>query len=190
MEFEMLFKTYPMIKTDDLILKKIEGEDIHEFFEIHSSERLYQYIPGKAKKNIQSVENMIGHYERDFNKKKMIFLGIYTRKPEQKLVGIAEIFNIDKKVNMVTIGYRLHEDYWGKGIATNVVDLMTNYMFNTIRVNRIQAFVMPENNKSKDVLKRNCFTYEGTIRQGEIWKDKGLIDLELYSILQKDYKEL
>ncbi|MTI49938.1 GNAT family N-acetyltransferase [Sporosalibacterium faouarense] len=190
MEYELLFSSYPVITSNEIVLKEIEVEDLNDFYEIHNSELIYKYIPGKARKNIKSVENMIGHYKRDFNKKKMIFLGIYITIPEKKLIGIAEIFDINKKINMITIGYRLNENYWGKGIATKVVKMITGYMFEKIRVNRIQAFVMAENVRSKEVLKRNEFVYEGTIRQGEIWKEKGLIDLELYSILKQDYEKL
>lgn len=190
MEFEALYNSYPVIESDELVLKKIEYEDLNDFFEIHSSELIYSYIPGKAKKNIKSVKNMIGHYERDFNKKKMIFLGIYIKKPVEKLIGIAEIFDVDKKIDMVTVGYRLNTNYWGKGIATRATKLMIDFLFNEIKVNRIQAFVMTENLKSGKVLKRNHFVHEGTIRQGQIWKEKGLVDLELYSLLSEDYHKL
>lgn len=190
MDFELLFKSYPVIESDELVLRKIEDEDLNEFFEIHSSELIYEYIPGKAKKNINTVKNMIRHYERDFNKKKMIFLGIYNKKPQQKLIGIAEIFDIDKKISMVTIGYRLNTNYWGKGIATQVTKLIVDFLIDEIKVNRIQAFVMPQNKKSGEVLKRNHFVYEGTIRQGQVWKEKGFVDLELYSLLKEDYYDL
>lgn len=65
----------------------------------------------------------------------------------QKLVGIAEIFNIDKTADMVTIGYSLNPEYWGKGIATITTRILVNYLFNEIQVNRIQAFVMTDNKK-------------------------------------------
>ncbi|EGW37168.1 ribosomal-protein-alanine N-acetyltransferase [Desulfosporosinus sp. OT] len=63
---------------------------------------------------------------------------------------------------------------------------MTDYLFNDIGINRIQAFVMPENIKSQNVLQRNCFVKEGIIRQGYVWKGKGVVDLILYSFLKSD----
>ncbi len=187
MEFDLLYSKYPVIESEELVLKMIEDEDLDDFFEIHSSEIIYRYIPGKAKKNIKTVRNMIGHYSRDFNKKKMIFLGIYLKNPIQKMVGIVEIFDINKNINMVTVGYRLNENYWGKGISTRALKHLVNFLFSQIKVNRIQAFVMTENTRSGQVLKRNNFVYEGTIRKGQVWKDKGLVDLDLYSLLYDDY---
>lgn len=77
----------------------------------------------------------------------------------------------------MTFGYTINKNYWGNGYATRY----------TNEVNRVQAFVMPENRRSHNVLKRCGFTKEGTIRQGYIWKDKGLVDLTLYSVLSSEY---
>jgi len=188
MFFESLYETYPVIESDDIVLKKIEDTDLDDFFAIHSNDEVHRYIPGKAKMNLKTVGNMISHYERDFDKRKMIFLGIYHKKSDSKLVGIAEMFDIDKKVEMITIGYRLHPGYWGCGIATKSTEMMVNYLFNKIQVNRIQGFVMPENIKSAEVLKRNGFTLEGTLRSSQYWKDKGVVDLQVYSILRSEYQ--
>ncbi len=46
---------------------------------------------------------------------------------------------------------------------------------------------MSENTKSHNVLERSGFVKEETIRQGNIWKDKGIVDLTLYSVLKKEY---
>jgi ribosomal-protein-alanine N-acetyltransferase len=129
---------------------------------------------------------MIGHFERDFNKRKEIFLGICLNTEPDNIVGIAEMFDYSHDINMITIGYRLNESFWGRGIATKAVKAMTDYLFTDIGINRIQAFVMPENIKSQSVLVRNSFTREGLIRQGHIWKGKGVVDLILYSRLQSD----
>lgn len=186
MRFDLLYSEYPMLENEGVVLKKISEGDIDDFFMIHSREEVYKFIPGKARKNIKTVKNMIGHYERDFNKKKMVFLGVYIREFEEKLVGLAEIFDINKTADMVTIGYRINPEYWGRGIATITTRILVNYLFDDIEVNRIQAFVIPENSKSAEVLKRNSFIYEGTIRQGQFWKDKGLVDLQVYSLLRGD----
>lgn len=184
MNYKKLYEEFPYLESKEIVLKKISDSDAEDLFEIHSNENLYKFKPGVPKKNLQTVANMIGHYERDFNKKKMVFLGVYY---ENRLVGVAEIFDIDDKVNMLTFGYTLNESYWGRGIATNTTKILLQYFFETLDVNRVQAFVMPENQKSKNVLLRNNFKKEGLIRQGQFWTGRGIIDLELYSILKNEY---
>ena len=78
--------------------------------------------------------------------------------------------------------------FGGKGIATKTVKAMVDFLFGDIGMNRIQAFVMPENLKSQKVLERNGFVKEGIIRQGHIWKGRGVVNLVLYSLLKTDMR--
>jgi len=113
-----LFEKFPVLKTDDIVLKKVEIEDADNLFEILTNKNIFKYTPGNPLKNMDAVKNVIGHYERDFKKRKTIFLGIFLKAEKNKLVGIAEIFDFNYDVNSVEIGYRINENYWGKGIAT------------------------------------------------------------------------
>ncbi|MDF2513085.1 MAG: acetyltransferase family protein [Herbinix sp.] len=176
----------PYIVTDKVILRKIVDTDIEGLFEIYNNKNVFTYIPGDIKKNKETVQNMIGHFERDFHKRKTIFLGIYLPEAPEQIVGVAEMFEYDDKVNMITIGYRLNERYWGKGIATQTVKAMVDYLFNTVGINRIQAFVMPANVKSQKVLEKNNFIKEGILRQSQHWKGIGVVDLIVYSLLPSD----
>ena len=180
------YEQFPHIAGDEITLRKIAASDLDSLFEIYSNEKLFQHSPVMLKKNKDTVSNMIGHFERDFNKRKEIFLGISLNSEPDSIVGVAEIFDYSPDVNMITIGYRLNDRFWGKGIATKTVKAMTDYLFNDIGINRIQAYVMPENIKSQNILQRNGFVKEGVIRQGSIWKGKGVVDLILYSLLKSD----
>ncbi len=176
----------PHIVTDEITLRQIVPTDLDSLFEIYSNENLFKYSPVMLKKNKETVANMIGHFERDFHKRKEIFLGISLNNEPDSIAGVAEMFDYSQDINMITIGYRLNDRYWGKGIATKTVKAMVEYLFDEVGINRIQAFVMPENTKSISVLQRNSFVEEGTIRQGQIWKGKGVVDLRLFSLLRTD----
>jgi [ribosomal protein S5]-alanine N-acetyltransferase len=186
MDKEILFSQFPFIQTDEITLRKIEKSDLDNLYFIYCNEVLFKYTPGVVKKNKATVENMISHFERDFYKKKTIFLAICLNEDLKRIIGVVEIFDFDAKVNMVTIGYRLNEDYWGHGYATKTVEALCDYLINTIGINRVQAFVMLVNIKSIKVLERSGFTKEGTIRQGVVWTGKGVVDLDLYSFLKSD----
>lgn len=187
MNYNKLFEKFPIMENNNILLKQIQKQDLDDYIEINMDAELYRFKPGEPRKTISAVENIIGHHERDFNKKIIINLGIYLKREECKMVGVAEIFDIDTKVSAATIGYTLNQKYWGKGIATESAALLLEYLFHEIDVNRIQAFVMPQNEKSKNVLLRNKFIKEGTIRQGNYWKGRGVVDLELYSLLKSEY---
>lgn len=182
------YDKFPHIVTDEITLREIVASDIDSLFEIYNNEKLFRHSPSMLKKNKDTVVNMIGHFRRDFNKKKEIFLGITLNENPAFLVGVAEIFDYNRDVNMITIGYRLNDRFWGKGIATKTVKSITDYLFKEIGINRIQAFVMPENINSLNVLRRNHFVEEGIIRQAHIWKGIGVVDLTLFSMLRSEYQ--
>ena len=48
---------------------------------------------------------------------------------------------------------------------------------------------MPINYRAMLVLERCGFVKEGTIREGFLWPDKGIVDLALYSLLPTDLKQ-
>jgi [ribosomal protein S5]-alanine N-acetyltransferase len=190
LNWNIVFGEFPVLESDELILKKIEEHHLEELFEIYRNDSVFKYCGIIPKHKKETVNNMISHFDRDFNKQTRIKWGIFSKKNNNLLLGIIEAFDFNKKVDMVTIGYFLAEANWGKGIATSAVSVLTEFLFNYVDVNRIQAEVMPLNENSKKVLLKNSFYKEGTLRQATIWSGKGLVDLEIYGLLKEDYIKL
>lgn len=190
MELKQIFDGFPILESNEYILKNIEVSNLEELFQIYSNDQVFKFCGILPKNNKETVKNMINHFERDFQKQTRVKWGIFSINDINKLLGIIEVFDINKKVKMVTIGYYLAEDSWGKGIATNAVKILIEFLFNNVKVNRIQAEVMPLNETSKRVLLKNGFHHEGTIRAGAVWAGKGIVDLEIYGILKKDFINL
>lgn len=187
MNVDALFGALPELQSDHVRLAKVEEKHLEELFEIYSNDRVFDYCGIIPKHNKDTVRKMIPHFERDYLKKSVIKWGIFAHQDNDRLVGIAEAFNFNQKVNMVTIGYFLAESYWGKGLATESVRLLTRFLFEEADLNRIQAEVMPANEVSKKVLLKNGYVYEGTLRQASLWSGKGIVDLEMYSLLKGEY---
>ncbi|MFD2443798.1 GNAT family N-acetyltransferase [Bacillus sp. CGMCC 1.16607] len=188
MNMDAIFNTFPVLASDLLVLKKIEDHHIEEVFNIYSNVRVFEHCGIIPKQNKDTVKKMIGHFERDYVKNSRVKWGIFTQSGQ--LVGIIEAFDFNQKVNMVTIGYFLAEEYWGKGIALEAVRMLVKFLFIEGNVNRIQAEVMPLNDPSKKVLLKNGFIKEGTLRQATLWSGKGIVDLEIYSILKDEYQNV
>lgn len=181
-----IFNEFPVLKSDRLIMKKIEEQDIEGVFAIYSNESVFEYCGIIPKHNKDTVKKMIHHFERDYIKRTRIKWGIFFN---DELTGIIEAFDFNQKVNMCTIGYFLAESYWRKGIATEAVRVLLKFLLQEANVNRIQAEVMPQNEMSKKVLLKNGFTYEGTLRQATLWSGKGVVDLDIYSLLSEEYMQ-
>lgn len=187
MNIEMVFGDFPVLESVNLVLRKIEEVHLQEVYSIYDNDKVFEYCGIIPKHNLQTVRKMIGHFDRDYYKKSRIKWGIFQKNQSDKLVGIIESMDFNQKVNMVSIGYFLAEEYWGRGIATESVHMLVKFLFEKVNVNRIQAEVMPANEVSKKVLLKNGFIKEGLLRKASLWSGKGVIDLEIYGILKEDY---
>ncbi|MGF9966980.1 GNAT family N-acetyltransferase [Bacillus rhizoplanae] len=188
MDLEMVFEEFPVLESANLVLKKIEDVHLQDVYAIYNNDKVFEYCGIIPKHNMKTVSKMIQHFERDYNKQSRIKWGIFRKNESDTLVGIIEAMDFNRKVNMVTIGYFLAEVYWGKGIASEAVYTIVKFLFEDVHINRIQAEVLPANDFSKKVLLKNGFIKEGLLRQATLWSGKGIVDLEIYSILQEDYK--
>lgn len=187
MNKEKVFAEFPLLNSEKLVLKKIEDAHLQELFAIYDNEKVFEYCGIIPKHNIQTVSKMIGHFTRDYKKESIVKWGIFQKSHSDQLVGIIEAMEFNQKVNMVTIGYYLAEDYWGKGLASDAVNILVKFLFEEVNINRIQAEVMPLNEASKKVLQKNGFLKEGLLRQAKVWSGKGVVDLEIYGLLKEEY---
>lgn len=95
MNIDKLFKAFPYIETKELILRKTEKEEFEEWYSLTTTN---EYTPGKGRKISRSATyNVLSkHMDRDFAKRKTIFLGIYLKSEMNKLVGDLVIFKVFK----------------------------------------------------------------------------------------------
>ena len=97
--------------------------------------------------------------------------------------GIGLEMNTDVFRKSAEIGYWLGEPFWGQGIATEAVRVMTDYAFSTLDLCRIYAGVFEWNPASMRVLEKAGYVFEGRLRQSVI-KDGKIIDQFLYAIIR------
>lgn len=80
------------------------------------------------------------------------------------------------------LGYWIGEPWWGQGIATEAVRLMTQYAWETLGVERLYAVVFANNPASMHVLEKCGFEKEGISRRAVI-KNGKMMDEVRYAIL-------
>lgn len=103
-------------------------------------------------------------------------------------VGIIGFKDYDKLNGKIEIGYWLSQYQQGQGIVTRSVEELLYYAFEQLGVNRIQIKVAVGNEKSNRIPKRLGFRLEGVERDGELQSDKVYADINVYSLLKKEYK--
>lgn len=82
------------------------------------------------------------------------------------------------------IGYWIGQPYWGKGITTNAVQLITEYGFHTLGLQRIFSGVFDYNKASQRVLEKAGFKLEGIFEKAVI-KNNKICDEYRYGLINK-----
>ena len=63
------------------------------------------------------------------------------------------------------VGFWIGEPFWGKGVATQALKLITDYGFNKLNLARIYAGAFEYNTGSMKVLEKNGFIKEGILKK-------------------------
>ena len=100
-------------------------------------------------------------------------------------IGIFRQGNIHRQT--AELGYYIAEEYWGKGIMTEAVKQICEYVFANSDIIRIYAEPFAYNIASCRVLEKVGFQYEGTLRSNAV-KNGRVIDMEMYSLLKAEIK--
>lgn len=105
---------------------------------------------------------------------------------EDKVVGSIGVFR-QGNIHRLTaeLGYYIAEEYWGRGIMTEAVRQICQYVFEKSDIIRIYAEPFAYNAASCRVLEKTGFQYEGTLRNNAV-KNGKVIDMKMYSLLKAE----
>lgn len=107
---------------------------------------------------------------------------------DDKVVGSIGIFRQDNIHRQTAeLGYYIGERHWGKGIMTEAVTQICDYVFEKSDIMRIYAEPFAYNTASCRVLEKAGFQYEGTLRSNAV-KNGKVIDMRMYSLLKTEIK--
>lgn len=97
-------------------------------------------------------------------------------------IGVFRKDNIHSRT--AEMGYYISEEFWAKGLGTNAVKAVCNYIFNNTDIIRIFAEPFAYNTASCRILEKNGFVCEGTLRCNAI-KNGQIVDMKMYSLVKE-----
>lgn len=104
-------------------------------------------------------------------------------------IGYCGFLNIDiknsKAESYMGIGDKKH---WGKGLGNEIRELLLEYGFNELSLNKIYSYVWADNEKMLELNKKFGFIVEGLLRQ-DIFSHGNRRDRYIMGILKKEYNE-
>ena len=154
-----LFDEYPVLYDDAVIMNRITADDIPALEAVTGDPRVTKTIPAFLyEQKYDDKHLMLENLDDEcFQTKESLLLAVRLKEDGFPLVGVAEIYNYEEDKKKASIGYRGAYAEWGKGIATRVVMLFTDYLFGEAGLKTITAHVLSTNHASKHVLEKCGF---------------------------------
>jgi len=154
---------------------RLDGEDIYlrscvvsdctdEYLSWLNDPQVNEYLETRWEK--QDLESISKFVDAKLKSKDEYLFAIITKDIQEKHIGNIKIGPIHPRYLYADISYFLGDRaYWGKGLATQAIGLVTSFGFDTLGLFRIQAGVHEKNIGSIRALQKSHFMHEATLRK-------------------------
>lgn len=176
----------PELETERLKLRKLtlnDAEDLREWLGLDIVYKYWGRPAGKGEKNpellfIDARPNVKRKPSHDF------IWGIIN-KEDNKVIGIIEVFDVEND-RLGNIGYRINPVFWNKGICSEALKRIVNFIYTETKIDRLQTSADVDNIASNEVLRKCGFTQEGCIRHGKM--GSRYCTYNIYGYIRDDFK--
>ena len=171
-----------MLKGESIVLRPVHEADLDRLWEFHTDvDNRGAFFP----RGIMSQTAFRKQFHDD---------GYWTQdegtllivSPDDEIFGHIEFFKTVNYLDEFELSYLIYStDHRRQGVATQALNLMVRYLFESKRTNRLRLVIHPDNAASRRLAEKCGFQHEGTARGA--WYNAGRHhDVEIYSILHDD----
>ena len=171
-----------MLKGKTIMLRPVRDTDLDQLYEFHVDiDNRGDFFPRGilAQPAFCKQFQETGFWSKDEGMLVMV-------SPQDAILGHIEYYKTVNYLDEYELSYQVYAtEQRGKGVATEAVNLLVRYLFETKRVNRIRLVIHPGNLASRRLAEKCGFRHEGTARGA--WYNQGRHqDVEIYAILHQD----
>jgi ribosomal-protein-alanine N-acetyltransferase len=130
--------------------------DEQEIFTLRSDREINKYLDRQVSNTIDDARNFINMVNGNINKNDSLYWAI-TLRNRNILVGTICLFGFSDENNKCEIGYELLTNFQGQGIMKEAAEKVIDHAFNTIKVQKIEAFLHRDNQHSIKLLEKLAF---------------------------------
>ena len=177
-------------ETERLIIRPWQMDDLDAFFQLEQNPNVgpnagWKPILDRA----ESAEILKGFTEKPDE------LCAITLKSSGRAIGSLGLHTDDKRapeLQTVTrmLGYVLDEPYWGQGYMTEAARGALRFAFDRMALELVSVYHFPFNDRSRRVIEKCGFRYEGTLRRSTLRFDGAVLDDVLYSMTRDEFYTL
>ena len=187
MNLDCVFKSFPRLETEHLVLRRLHPSDAASLYAILSDEDVARFYDDEAFTDVSQAREQLEAWERGFEAWRVIRWGIVQRGTDE-VIGTCGYYGFHRWHARASLGYELARPYWRQGMMTEALAAIIGFGFREVGLNRVQGVLMPGNVVSVKLLEKLGFQREGILRQYENWGGKGYADLLMFALLRQEYE--
>ena len=137
------------LQTARLILRPFRAEDIDAMAQLFANPDFMRFSSGvftERKRTVDFIEKVTG-----WDRASMPSQFAVVPRGKDAVIGYCGFHHHPEVPGEVEIGYRLHPDYWNRGLITEAALAVRDHGFADLELQRVISLIHPENSPSRRV---------------------------------------
>ena len=176
------------IETSRLILRRAIREDAEAMFRNWASDpEVTKYLTWPTYEKVETAYQILDLWTEEY-KKSNYYQWMIVLKELGEPIGSISVVRQNDRVEEAEIGYCIGSPWWHRGITTEALSAVIEYLFLEVGMNRVAARHDPNNPHSGGVMRKCGMKYEGTNRACDR-NNQGICDTAQYAILRREWQK-
>lgn len=176
---------FPVLTGQRVCLRAPRVQDIDDVFALFSHADVMRYWSSAPMRVRMQAEGKLEEMLEGFARRDSLNWLIAARRGD-RAIGSCTLYRFDARHRRAELGYALHPQWWGQGLASEAVALALDWGFQRLGLHRIEADIDPRNEASRRLLAGLGFRREGLLRQ-RFLVDGSATDSEIFGLLQDEW---
>ena len=150
------------LRTPRLILRSFRQEDVDAMAQLFANPDFMRFSLGvynERKQTVAFIDKVMGWDRANMPSQ----FAVVPRAEDDAVIGYCGFHHHPEVAGEIEIGYRLHPDYWNRGLITEAARAVRDHGFRVWKLSRVISLIHPENIPSRRVAEKNGMKVEKEI---------------------------
>ncbi len=174
------------LETDRLVLRRYVREDAAAMYKNWASDQeVTRFLMWPAHSGPEVSQSVMEDWVKRYSDKSYYHWAIVWKDNGGEPIGDIAVVDMKEETSTAHIGYCIGRTWWHRGMTSEALKAVMDFLLDAVEVNRIESRHDPRNPNSGKVMKKCGMRYEGTLRSAD-WNNQGICDACYYALLKSE----
>ncbi len=175
-----------LLETDRLILRPFYVEDADAMFRNWASDPdVTKYLTWPPHSHINITRFLLENWVKEYDNPSFYQWAIVLKENGPEPIGSISVVSKKEEIRAAEIGYCMGKNWWHRGIMTEALRSVIDYLFDEVGFLRLESRHDPNNPHSGAVMRKCGMHLEAITRQSDL-NNQGIVDACHYALLKKE----